>query len=281
MSEGERRILLFDSGMGGLTVARAVRAALPEAALFYAADNAAFPYGAWEEGALTERIDRVISRLLEEVAPDVTVIACNTASTIALPTLRLRHAGPFVGTVPAIKPAAAQTKSGIVGVLATPGTVKREYTQALIHTYAYHCKVVLHGAPKLAEIAEAKLKGSAYEAAAIGPEIAPVFVERDGKRTDVVVLGCTHYPLLVEEMTQAAPWPVTFLDPAPAIARRVVSLLGELPPGAHAQERHGAGTLFLTDRNRHAGELEAYAANGFGNPVILDLTPASRSTAAQ
>src|SRR5882724_5183560 len=148
------RILLFDSGMGGLTVARAVRTQLPEAHLVYAADNAGFPYGAWKEEALVARIVEVVGRLIERADPHIVVIACNTASTIALAQLRERYKVPFVGTVPAIKPAAAHTKSGIIGVLATPGTVTREYTHSLIHTYAYHCKVFLHGATRLAEIAE-------------------------------------------------------------------------------------------------------------------------------
>ena len=139
------RILLFDSGMGGLTVARAVRAELPAGMLVYAADNAAFPYGGWDEPVLVKRIVHVLGALTARVKPDLVVIACNTASTLALAALRGTYAIPFVGTVPAIKPAAAQTKSGMIGVLATPGTVQREYTRALIDTYAYHCRVFLHG----------------------------------------------------------------------------------------------------------------------------------------
>ena len=152
------RILLFDSGMGGLTVARAVRLQLPGAHLVYCGDSAGFPYGAWKEEALVRRIVEVIGAMIVRTAPHIVVIACNTASTIALSALRDTYKLPFVGTVPAIKPAAAQTRSGIIGVLATPGTVSREYTHALIHTYAYHCEVLLHGAARLAEMAEDKLK---------------------------------------------------------------------------------------------------------------------------
>ena len=169
------RILLFDSGMGGLTVARAVAAQMPEAHLVYAADNAAFPYGAWKEQALIQRIVMVLGRLIDRVKPDVVVIACNTASTIALAELRAAYQAPFVGTVPAIKPAAAQTKTGVIGVLATPGTVSREYTHSLIHTFAFHCKVLLHGAPRLAEIAERKLKGHAIDLEELREEVAPCF----------------------------------------------------------------------------------------------------------
>ena len=147
--------------MGGLTVARAVARQMPEAHLVYSADNAGFPYGAWKEKDLVKRIVMVIGQLITAVKPDVVVIACNTASTIALAELRAAYKVPFVGTVPAIKPAAAQTKTGVIGVLATPGTVSREYTHSLIHTFAYHCKVLLHGAPRLAEIAERNCEGHA------------------------------------------------------------------------------------------------------------------------
>ena len=192
-----------------------MHAELPQASLLYAADNAAFPYGAWDESALVKRIVDVVGGLIARTAPDLVVIACNTASTLALTALRERYAMPFVGTVPAIKPAAAQTKTGIIGVLATPGTAKREYTQALIHTYAYHCKVFLHGAKRLAEIAEAKLEGHGVDLAEMRTEVAPVFRMREGRRTDVVVLGCTHYPLLTAEIAEVAPWPVTYMTPLP------------------------------------------------------------------
>jgi glutamate racemase len=262
------RILLFDSGMGGLTVANAVREALPLAQLIYAADTAGFPYGAWEEVRLIERVLLVIGRLIEASGPDIVVIACNTASTLALTQLREVYAPPFVGTVPAIKPAALQTKSGIIGILATPGTVRREYTQALIQTYAYHCKVFLHGAERLAEMAEAKLIGTAVDPAELRDEIQPVFRYRDGERTDTVVLGCTHYPLLLEEIRSAAPWPVTYVDPAPAIARRVADVLkqqqlGEQKPGPKS------GTALFT--SAHKKGLEAYRSMGFPSHEVVSV----------
>ncbi len=219
------RILVFDSGMGGLSVVRALRDVAPQAQLAYAADNEAFPYGDWEESALVERMIDVLGRLIERTEPDVIIIACNTASTIGLEALRNKFDVPFVGTVPAIKPAANMTKMGYVSVLATPGTVRREYTKALIDTYAYHCKVTLHGAENLAAMAEAKLNGQGVDLEALAAEVAPVFVEDEGGRTDVVVLGCTHYPLLLEELKQVAPWPVEFIDPAPAIARQAMRVI--------------------------------------------------------
>jgi glutamate racemase len=266
------RILLFDSGMGGLTVARAVARQIPEAHLIYSADNAGFPYGAWKEKPLVERIRRVVGALIDRAKPDVVVVACNTASTIAIADLRASFKEPFVGTVPAIKPAAAQTKSGIIGVLATPGTVNREYTHSLIHTYAYHCKVFLHGAPRLAEIAEQKLRGHPVNMAELADEVAPVFRKRDGGRTDVVVLGCTHYPLLEEEISKVAPWDVTYIDPAPAIARRVADVAEETVLKGADASAPAHGTVLLTAARSESSEtLAAYGGMGFPKHEIIDL----------
>lgn len=266
------RILLFDSGMGGLTVARAVAAQMPEAHLVYSADNAAFPYGAWKEKDLIARIVMVLGRLIETVKPDVVVIACNTASTIALNELRAAYTVPFVGTVPAIKPAAAQTKSGIIGVLATPGTVSREYTHSLIHTFAFHCKVFLHGAPRLAEMAEQKLRGQPIDLEELRVEVAPVFRKRDGKQTDVVVLGCTHYPLLADDIVAVAPWLVTYIDPSSAIARRVADIAEETPRRDTATGVPPHGTVILTSARGSASEtLAAYRSMGFPKHQVIDL----------
>jgi len=191
---------------------------------------------------------------------------------VALAALRETYKRPFVGTVPAIKPAAAQTKSGIIGVLATPGTVSREYTYALIHTYAYHCKVFLHGARRLAEIAEHKLKGHEVDLDEVRRETAPVYRRRDGGRTDVVVLGCTHYPLLLEDIARTAPWPVSFIDPAPAIARRVADVLDETPRHDPAPGLPAHGTVILTAARGSAAEsLAAYAAMSFATHEFLEM----------
>jgi glutamate racemase len=268
----KRRILLFDSGMGGLTVANAVRAQLAGDELYYAADNAAFPYGAWKEPDLIRRIIHVVGKLIEQVQPHVVVIACNTASTIAMIDLRRSFALPFVGTVPAIKPAGAMTKSNIIGVLATPGTVAREYTHSLVHTYAYHCDVTLHGAARLAQMAESKLKGHAVSAEELRQEVMPVYREKAGRRTDVVVLGCTHYPLLLDEIRAVAPWEVSYLDPAPAIARRVADVLADRLINVPQVIDFESDTVFLTSPGGGASEsLAAYAAMGFSRNRIVDL----------
>jgi glutamate racemase len=225
-------ILVFDSGLGGLTVFREVAKARPDARFVYTADDAFFPYGRQDEGKLTTRVLDVMEALIAEHRPDLVVIACNTASTIVLPALREKFKGPFVGTVPAIKPACASSNSKLVTVLGTEATIKREYTRALIRDYAQGCAVTLVGSPRLAELAEAELKGELVGDDDVAAELAPCFVEADGRQTDTVVLACTHYPLLLRRFEQLAPWPVNFIDPAPAIARRVVDLLGPPAPGA-------------------------------------------------
>ena len=229
MSDHAPTVLVFDSGLGGLTVFAELRRALAGARFVYAGDDAVFPYGRLDEAVLIERVVAVMDRLIPLHRPDLVVIACHTASTLVLPALRARFAIPFVGTVPAIKPAVALTRTGRVAILATPGTVKRDYTKALIASYAADIEVELVGATGLAALAEAVLKGAAVSDADILHEIAPCFVDADGRRTDVVVLACTHYPLLTEAMARLAPWPVTWLDPAPAIARRAADLVGPLP----------------------------------------------------
>ena len=165
------------------------------------------------------------------------VIACNTASTLVLPELRARFAVPFVGTVPAIKPACAASVTRRVSVLGTEATVAREYTRALIRDFAGDCDVTLVGSTKLAGFAEAELaRRAGRRRRDRAPRSRPAFVD-DGARTDTVVLACTHYPLLLDRLQRLAPWPVNFIDPAPAIARRVVELVGAEPDGAATEPR--------------------------------------------
>ncbi len=224
------KILVFDSGLGGLTVYREITAVRSDADLIYLADDAAFPYGALSDGELTRRLVGLIDEASKADKFDLIVIACNTASTIALPELRKTFSIPFVGTVPAIKPACAASRTRRVAVLGTEATVKREYTRALIRDHGQGCDVDLVGSKKLAAYAEAELHGRPASDAAILSEIAPCFRD-DGNRTDTVVLACTHYPLLIARLEQIAPWPVNFIDPAPAIARRVSQLLEGMAVG--------------------------------------------------
>ena len=189
-SAGRESILVFDSGLGGLTVFREVAAARPHADFVYVADDAAFPYGALAEDALVARVVDLMGELIEAHPPNLIVIACNTASTIVLPALRKKFLVPFVGTVPAIKPACAASATRRVSVLGTEATVAREYTRALIRDYAQDCEITLVGSKALAAQAEAELIGTPVGDAELRAEIAPCFRD-DGARTDTIVLACT------------------------------------------------------------------------------------------
>jgi glutamate racemase len=236
-------ILVFDSGLGGLTVFREVAKARPDAHYTYVADDAFFPYNAKSEAELVAHVCALMDELIAAHRPDLIVIACNTASTLVLPHLRARFAVPFVGTVPAIKPACAGSVSKRVTVLGTQATVGREYTRALIRDFANGSDVALVGSARLAGFAEDELRGVAVADELIAGEIAPCFVDADGRRTDTIVLACTHYPLLLDRFARLAPWPVSFIDPAPAIARRVVDLGG---PQQSAQGPFPARMVFTS-----------------------------------
>jgi glutamate racemase len=235
-------VLLFDSGLGGLSVLRELRVRVPGRRLVYLADDAAFPYGAWGEPELAAHIRALFREVVEACRPCLAVIACNTASTLVLSELRADHPRTsFVGTVPAIKPAAERTSSGLVSVLATPGTVRRAYTEGLIRSFADGARVTLVGSPRLASMAEASLRGHPVADGEILDEIRPCFVEEGARRTDIVVLACTHYPFLANRFRKLAPWPVDWLDPAEAIVARAASLL---PDGAADAAADGdEGTL--------------------------------------
>jgi glutamate racemase len=217
-------VLVFDSGLGGLTVLREISRQRPDLHLVYVADDAAFPYGLLDDQALTDRVVTVVGNLIAQLNLSLVVIACNTASTLALPSLRNKFSVPFVGTIPAVKPACERSVTKSVSVLATPGTVRRDYTQALIREYGAGSQVTLVGSEHLAELAERALQGELITDDEIVREIRACFV--DGvARTDTIVLACTHYPLIIDRLRTLSPWPVEWIDPAEAIARRVSSLL--------------------------------------------------------
>jgi glutamate racemase len=270
MNDSCPTILVFDSGLGGLTVLSEVVRARPDARYVYVADDAFFPYGRHGEKELVARVVPLIGDLIARHAPALVVIACNTASTLVLPHLRAAFTVPFVGTVPAIKPACASSRTKLVSVLGTEATVKREYTRRLIEEFGRGCEVTLVGSARLAELSEAGLRGEPVDDAEIAAEIAPCFVARDG-RTDTVVLACTHYPLLRERLERLAPWPVDWIDPAPAIARRVVELIG---PGNSASGSAQVTLVFTSGRAVPAGVTGAIA--GFGATEVLDQERAPR-----
>jgi len=218
-------ILVFDSGIGGLSVLREARLLMHEEQFVYVGDDAGFPYGDWEETALTDRMVGLFNTLMDRFRPRLAIVACNTASTLIMPALRERFSIPFVGIVPAIKPAAERTASGLITVLATPGTVSRPYTRNLISQFASQCEVKLVGATQLARMAEEHMQLKEIDTQLLKEEIRPCFVQRGHRKTDIVTLGCTHYPFLVNEMRKLAPWPVDWLDPAHAVAQQARRLL--------------------------------------------------------
>lgn len=260
------KILVFDSGLGGLTVFAEIIKLRPGADYVYCADDAGFPYGSWKEPDLVRRVVAVMETLIARHAPDLVVIACNTASTLVLPVLRDHWPRlPFVGTVPAIKPAAERSRSHLISVLGTPGTVARDYTQNLIAQFAAHCRVTLVGSATLARIAESRMQGRGVCDEDIAAEIAPCFQEAGGDRTDAVVLACTHYPLLVEDFRRLAPWAVDWIDPAPAIARRADQVLRD---GGFGEDLAGAGVaraIFTSGAKPDAHLREALARYGLAN----------------
>jgi glutamate racemase len=156
-----RPILFFDSGVGGLSIVAPARAALPRAPFVYAADSAGFPYGIRDEAEIAARVPVLLGRLAERYRPRLIVIACNTASTIALPAVRAALDLPVVGTVPAIRPAAAISGTRTIGVLGTAATVRQRYVDDLAARFAGDCAVLRHGSAALVELAEAKLRGEA------------------------------------------------------------------------------------------------------------------------
>lgn len=221
------RILVFDSGVGGLSILRELQRKLPLCEWTYASDNEAFPYGIKSETELTERVDQVLHGLLQIRAADIIVVACNTASTLTLPHIRRRFSQPIVGVVPAIKPAAARSRSKVIGLLATPATVTRPYTQELIQQFAADCTVIRLGSSELVEIAEQKLGGEAPSLARLQEILAPMQQHPQASQMDTLVLACTHFPLLRDELRQVLPEHLEFIDSTEAIARRVEFLLVE------------------------------------------------------
>lgn len=219
-----RPILVFDSGVGGLSVLAHIRALLPDAPIVYAADNAGYPYGTKSEAEIAARVPALLGRLAERFHPRLIVIACNTASTIALAHVRSALDIPVVGTVPAIKPAAQLSKSRVIGVLGTEATIRQPYVDNLIAEFARDCQVLRHGSPELVDMAEAKLRGSPPKRDAVKAALAGLFDQKHGDQIDAVVLACTHFPLLADDIRAASPKGVSLVDSGQGIARRTAHL---------------------------------------------------------
>ncbi len=212
--------------MGGLSIFDGIHRVLPEARYIYVSDHEFAPYGARRDDELRVRVPHLVSRFIS-LKPDLMVLACNTASTLLLPILRSALAIPVVGVVPAIKPAAALSETKVIGLLATPSTIQREYTEGLIRTFAPDVHVVRVGSVGLVALAEAKMRGEVILNADIAAELEAFHKDPRGPEIDVIVLGCTHFPLLRTELAAEFGRAVIWLDSAEAIAKRVLSLLSE------------------------------------------------------
>ncbi len=226
-----KHVLIFDSGVGGLSVYQEIVRLVPEQKYLYAFDNEGFPYGELADDVLVERVCAMIKAISEQYPLALIVIACNTASTLVLPPLRSLFDIPIVGVVPAIKPAAYASKTKRIALLATPATVKREYTQQLIKEFSPHCQVDLIGSTELVYLAEEKLRGAIISAKALQP-----IVNLLDSQVDQLVLGCTHFPLLKDELAACLPKNCTLIDSGKAIAKRVKNLL-------QIEERSGSEIL--------------------------------------
>ena len=259
MVNGAKRVLVFDSGVGGLSVFDAIAASGRAFELDYAADNAWLPYGLKTDEQLRARVPALLSRLVEQWAPDAVVVACNTASTIALEPVRAALSIPVVGVVPPIKPAAALTQTGVIGLLATPATVQRAYTNDLIAQFADGKSVIRFGSAALVEAAERKLRGEAVDKAAIAEAIDGLFSAPGGAEIDVVALACTHFPLLAVELAAAAPRACVWMDSGAAIARRLAHVL-VAEEGAPRVQRAA-----FTSGDSASELLRAFEARGFSD----------------
>jgi glutamate racemase len=280
MVNSAKRVLVFDSGVGGLSVLDAIGASGRAFDLDYAADNAWLPYGLKTDEQLRARVPALLSRLVEQWAPEAVVVACNTASTIALDPIRAALAVPVVGVVPPIKPAAALSRTGVIGLLATPATVQRAYTNDLIAQFAGDKCVVRFGSAALVDAAERKLAGDQAGKSAITEAIDGLFGAPGGASIDVVALACTHFPLLAAELAAAAPRPCVWMDSGEAIARRLAHVL--IAEEGQARVQRAA----FTSGDGARASLRAFERRGFsdffhiGEAPNFEVAPLARTAGA-
>jgi glutamate racemase len=261
------RVLVFDSGVGGLSVVGAILRAGLGGACDFLADTAWLPYGEKPAEALLARVPGLVAAAVEAWAPDVAVIACNTASTVTLSAVRAAVAIPVVGVVPPVKPAAALSRSKVIGLLATRATIARPMIEALIAEFAGDCTVVRVGSSRLVGAAEAKLRGEPVDGGAVAEAVEALFAPPLGAQLDVVALGCTHFPLLQKELQAASPRPIQWIDPGPAVARRITDLIATKPGPLRLGRVGATGDLRAVERAFGGFGFQGFAAvrpNGAG-----------------
>jgi glutamate racemase len=270
------KILIFDSGVGGLSIYQAIKEQLPHAEYLYLFDNANFPYGELEPDFLINRVCQLMAYMYEKLKPDIVVIACNSASTLVLPALRERFPIPFVGVVPAIKPAALKTKKNKIGLLATPGTVSRAYTQLLVTEHAQGCEIDMIGSSSLVQQAENKLHG---EPVALDEIQRVVEKWRDERHCpDIIVLGCTHFPLLRDELQSIIGEHVELIDSGIAIAARVEHILSHngieldtIDDRNTVSLVRRSGKVFCTKMQEQKKLTQLFNDIGLSQPLYIDV----------
>ncbi len=263
------RVLVFDSGVGGLSIVQSIQAQAPNVTIDYAADSGFFPYGLKTDQELKERLPMLCAALVKEAQPDLLVLACNTASTLALDAVRECVDIPVVGTVPAIKPAAEQTETGVVGVLATPGTVRRQYLNNLEKEFASQVKVLRHGTAGLVELAERYVRDEVLSIDQFETAISPLFSKENGEDIDTIVLACTHFPLIKHQIQNACPKHVKkLIDSGEAIARQVIKRLKEEKPSNSSRNGRALLTGGRANKVAYSPVLEKF---GFLRVDIIDL----------
>jgi glutamate racemase len=218
-------LLIIDSGVGGLSVVREIIKTTPNINLNYIADNNLYPYGTMSERQLIERIIYLTDCFIKDFNIDFIVIACNSASTVVLPAMRERFHIPIIGVVPAIKPAAAYTRTKVVGLLATPGTVIRDYTDKLIQDFASDCTIIKVGSTKLVDLAEHYLEHNTYSTANLLDILSPFLHHPQAKDIDTMILGCTHFPLVRQPLQHVLPDHIRLIDSGHAVAKHIFRTL--------------------------------------------------------
>lgn len=258
-----RPLLFFDTGIGGLSVLAECQKLMPNAPVVYAADYAGLPYGVKSEQELASRVPALLGRLVERYQPQLVTIACNTASTITLDFVRSALDVPVVGTVPAIKPASEMTKSGVIGLLGTQATIRQPYVDRLANEFASDKKLIRFAAPELVHAAEAKLRNESVDPIVFGEALKGLTSQADGDKIDTIVLACTHFPLVTDELRPFLSDKIRFVDGAAGIARRIAYLTQ-----SQKWPKHTGHGIFVTTGDRSAiapcqPALETYGLNEF------------------
>lgn len=261
-------ILVFDSGLGGTTILVELKKQLPDCSYSYAMDNAVFPYGSQSDAFLLQRCLPLFAKLIAHDKPDIVVIACNTASTLFLKLLREQYPNlPFIGVVPAIKPAALATKTGVIALLATPATIQRHYIDLLSDQYANACQLIRFSHPDLALLAEQKMRGQAPLQERFDSIFADFKQHPKAALIDTFILGCTHYPAIAEELAKAWARDVQWLDSTAAIAKRAKNLLDEMTSDATARQTH----LLLTSAKEQQLIQQSVANFQFKSCEVVEI----------